>query len=167
MHPEIVPLLDEPLGDCSILPTYLLCRETRRQVTVALGGDGGDELLAGYAPFHALRKAEWYAKFIPKSCHTAIRVLADRLPASFAYMSFDFKVKKALQGLSYPPPFWNPVWLAPLERHEIAELLQEPVNPEELYAEAIECWDAGKGLGLVDQTIRFFTKLYLQDDILC
>ncbi|MGH7969627.1 MAG: asparagine synthetase B family protein, partial [Limisphaerales bacterium] len=46
--PEVMGFLDEPLADASIIPTYLLSRFTRRHVTVALGGDGGDELLAGY-----------------------------------------------------------------------------------------------------------------------
>ena len=56
--PEIVGKLDEPMGDSSLLPTYLLCQETRRHVTVALSGDGGDELFAGYDPFRALGMAD-------------------------------------------------------------------------------------------------------------
>src|SRR5258706_6334461 len=46
--PKLPTLLDEPLGDASIIPTYLLSAFTRRHVKVALGGDGGDELFAGY-----------------------------------------------------------------------------------------------------------------------
>src|SRR5205814_10412654 len=42
--PEVTEFLDEPLGDASIIPTYLLCKYTRQHVTVALSGDGGDEL---------------------------------------------------------------------------------------------------------------------------
>jgi len=52
--PSVLSRLDEPMGDSSILPTWLLCGFTRRHVTVALGGDGGDELFAGYDPFKAL-----------------------------------------------------------------------------------------------------------------
>src|SRR4051812_19207879 len=48
--PQVLSRLGEPLGDASILPTYLLSRFTRRTVTVALSGDGGDELFAGYDP---------------------------------------------------------------------------------------------------------------------
>jgi asparagine synthase (glutamine-hydrolysing) len=49
--PDIGNILDEPLGDASIVPTYLLSRFAREQVTVALGGDGGDELFAGYPTY--------------------------------------------------------------------------------------------------------------------
>ena len=53
--PRRAGALDEPLGDASILPTYLLARFTREHVTVALSGDGGDELFAGYDPFQGAR----------------------------------------------------------------------------------------------------------------
>ena len=58
--PTVVDFLDEPFGDASILPTYLLSRFTREHVTVALGGDGSDELLAGYPTFAADRFASLY-----------------------------------------------------------------------------------------------------------
>ena len=54
---DVLARLDEPLGDPSIVPTYLLSKFTRERVTVALSGDGGDELFAGYDPFRALTSA--------------------------------------------------------------------------------------------------------------
>ena len=58
--PEVAAWLDEPFGDASILPTHLLSRFARSEVTVALGGDGADELLAGYPTFAAERAAGLY-----------------------------------------------------------------------------------------------------------
>src|SRR6202049_530559 len=60
--PQLPTLLDEPLGDASIIPTYLLSAFTRRHVKVALGGDGGDELFAGYPTLQAHRLAGYYMK---------------------------------------------------------------------------------------------------------
>ena len=86
--------LDEPIGDSSILPTYLLCKETRKYVTVALGGDGSDELFAGYDPFRALKLGEIYNALTPVPLHEAIKWVALKLPVSLGNMSFDFKIKR-------------------------------------------------------------------------
>ncbi len=60
--PEVVGWLDEPFGDASVLPTHLLSRFAREEVTVALGGDGADELLAGYPTFAAERAASLFRR---------------------------------------------------------------------------------------------------------
>src|SRR5438045_9363797 len=60
--PKLPLLLDEPLGDASIIPTYLLAAFTRQHVKVALGGDGGDELFAGYPTLQAHRLAAYYLR---------------------------------------------------------------------------------------------------------
>ena len=164
--PEISQRLDEPIGDSSILPTFLLCREARKCVTVALGGDGGDELFAGYDPFRALAMAKAYQSMVPRPLHRGIRLAMSRLPTSHRNMSLDFRIKRALRGLSYRPALWNPVWMGPLEPAELQELLGEPIDVEELYAEAIAEWDACHNGTLIDRTLQFFTNLYLTDDIL-
>lgn len=164
--PEILRRLDEPMGDSSLLPTYLLCQHTRRHVTVALGGDGADELFAGYDPFRALRWAERYDKLMPRPVHAAIRHLMARLPVSHRYMSLDFKIKRTLRGLTYAPRFWLPVWMGPLAPDELSELFSEPIDQEEVYSEAIEQWNTCQSPSLIDKVLQFYTKLYLQDDIL-
>lgn len=166
LFPEILDKLDEPMGDSSILPTYLLCGHTRRQVTVALGGDGADELFAGYDPFRALALAKAYSRFVPKPIHEAIRLLVARFPVSHHYMSLDFRLKRTLRGLSHPPSLWCPVWMASLDLKEIEELFAEPVSLEDLFSEAIDQWESCRQDNLVDRTLQFYTKLYLQDDIL-
>jgi asparagine synthase (glutamine-hydrolysing) len=67
---------DEPFGDSSALPTYLVAREARRHVTVALNGDGGDETFAGYDRFQAVLLADR----LPAAVRGALRGLARRLP---------------------------------------------------------------------------------------
>jgi len=164
--PDLAGRLDEPMGDSSLLPTYLLCRETRKQVTVALGGDGADELFAGYDPFKALAWAERYAALCPKPVHKALRLVAARLPVKHSNMHLSFKVNRFLAGLTSPKPLWNPVWLGPVEPAMLSELFAAPCDPEEVYSEAIEAWDEASSPDLVDKTLEFYAKLYLQDDIL-
>jgi asparagine synthase (glutamine-hydrolysing) len=164
--PELVSRLEEPLGDGSLLPTFLLSRFTRQHVTVALGGDGGDELFAGYDPFKALRAAEQYTRWMPRPLHAGIKLLAGLLPVSHQNVSFDFKVKRFLRGVSYPPAFWNAAWMSALEPREIAELTGQPCKLEEVYSESIAAWDRAPKTNLVDRALQWWTELYLQDGIL-
>lgn len=166
IFPKVLDYLDEPLGDSSILPTYLLSRLTRSHVTVALSGDGGDELFAGYDPFKALKLAEIYQKLVPKPIHQAILLLVNRIPVSHTNISLDFKLKRSLKGLSYSTKLWNPIWLGSLDPIELGELFREQTDVEEVYEEAISLWDSFPTLNLVEKTLLFYTKLYLQDDIL-
>jgi len=81
-------------------------------------------------------------------------------------MSWDFKVRRSLAGLSYPRAMWNPVWMSPVEPDLMAELFHEPLDAEELYSEAVSLWDGEAKLDIVDRTLAFFTNFYLPDDIL-
>lgn len=164
--PGIVARLDEPMGDSSLLPTYLLCQHTRAKATVALGGDGADELFAGYDPFRALKAAKLYDTLVPRPLHAAIRMVMARLPVSHANMSLDFKIKRTLRGLSYRPALWCPVWMGTLDPEDLGELFGAPIDLEDTYSEAIEQWDACRQPELADKVLQFYTKLYLQDDIL-
>jgi asparagine synthase (glutamine-hydrolysing) len=166
LAPTVLARLDEPTGDASILPTYLLSAFARDTVTVALSGDGGDELFAGYDPFAALAPATWYDRLVPAPVHLLLRRAAGWLPRSTANMSFDFKIRRGLMGMSYPASIRLPVWMSPLEPARMMDLFDTPMPIEELYAEAIAVWDASVSRNPVDRTLEFFANLYLPDDIL-
>lgn len=164
--PSLLGRLDEPLGDASLLPTYLLSAFAREKVTVALSGDGGDELFAGYDPFLALRPAEAYSRLMPSWGHKGLRRLVDLLPLSHGNMSLDFKLRRSLMGLSHAASTWLPVWMAPLDPRDAAELFESPLRLEDVYDEAIAAWESDPTKTPVDRALEFFTRFYLQDDIL-
>ena len=164
--PQVLGHLDEPLGDPSILPTHLLSAFAREQVTVVLSGDGGDELFAGYDPFLALAPARLYARLVPRGLHRGLRRLSELLPLSGRNMSLDFKLRRSLMGLSYPPSMWNPVWMSALEPARMGELFDTPVRAEELYEEAVSLWDGRPGVDIMDRSLEFYTSFYLRDNIL-
>ncbi|MBI4307196.1 MAG: asparagine synthase (glutamine-hydrolyzing) [Chloroflexi bacterium] len=129
---EIVPrlgqLLDEPLGDSSFLPTYFLSRFARQHVTVALGGDGGDELFAGYPTMQAHRLAGYYAWLPPLLRSKAIPALIDRLPTSTRYISTDYKLKRFVHGFGFPPEVRHHRWMGSFTPEEKQGLLAPEVR---------------------------------------
>ncbi|MDX2186819.1 MAG: asparagine synthase (glutamine-hydrolyzing) [Opitutaceae bacterium] len=164
--PEIASKLDEPMADSSLLPTHLLSGFAREQVTVALSGDGADELFAGYDPFLALRHAATYRRWMPRALHPAIAWAAGRLPVSHRNMSLDFKLKRTLRGLGVAESLQLPVWMAPVPPEALSELLGRSLDSEDVFSEAIQAWERSQGLDPVDRTVQFYSDLYLRDDIL-
>jgi asparagine synthase (glutamine-hydrolysing) len=86
--------LDEPFADPSFLPTYLLSRLAAKHVKVALGGDAGDELWAGYPTYKAHRFAEVYAMAPRLVRESLVPALVKRLPVGHGYQSLDWKAKR-------------------------------------------------------------------------
>jgi asparagine synthase (glutamine-hydrolysing) len=161
--PEVAGFLDEPLADASILPTYLLSRFTREHVTVALGGDGGDELLAGYPTFSADRIARAYV--VPRLLHERVVVpLADLLPVSTANFSFDFKLKRFLRGARLDGASRHAAWLGSFTPSEQRELLT--FRPGDALDEYRRAYDEAPTDDRVEKLIRLYASTYLQDDIL-
>jgi asparagine synthase (glutamine-hydrolysing) len=145
------------------LPTYLLSRFTRENVTVALGGDGSDELLAGYPTFSAERVASAYR--VPRRLHERLIVpLANRLPVSTGNFSFDFKLKRFLRGATASPDVRHPVWLGSFSPAEQVALLAD--EPGDAFAEWRSAYSAAPTSVETERLIYAYAKTYLQDDIL-
>jgi len=164
--PRLLASLDEPNGDASLLPTYLLSELTRRQVKVVLSGEGGDELFAGYTMFPAQKWAGRLHRFLPKTIHPAIIALADRIPVAHRYISAEYAAKRFARSIAQPLPLQLPVMMAGLDASDLSELLQENVSLEETYSEAVEEWDNTPGDDLLDKATTFFIRFYLQDNVL-
>jgi asparagine synthase (glutamine-hydrolysing) len=124
--PEVAAWLDEPFGDASILPTHLLSRFARDEVTVALGGDGADELLAGYPTFAAERAAGLYER-LPAAARALAGAAVGRLPVDHGNISFDFRLKQFLKGAGVPAALAHQRWLGSFSGPEIAQLLTSSV----------------------------------------
>jgi asparagine synthase (glutamine-hydrolysing) len=120
--PEVTSWLDEPFGDASILPTHLLSRFARTEVTVTLGGDGADELLAGYPTFAAERMAGLYRR-LPAPAQALAGAAVGRLPVDHGNISFDFRLKQFLRGAAEPAPLAHQRWLGSFSGPEIDRLL--------------------------------------------
>jgi len=77
--PALARQYDEPIGDHSIIPTFLVSRLTREHVTVALGGDGGDELFGGYPHYSFVQRIENVRRFMPRGLRRLVAGAVARL----------------------------------------------------------------------------------------
>lgn len=167
--PTITDFLDEPFGDSSLIPTYLLSKFAREHVKVALGGDGGDELFAGYPTLLAHRLIDYYERSVPwfLRAYVAPKVL-EWLPVSFNNISLDFRLRRFLAGRGVPLQARHHRWLGSFVDDEKEQLLQAWLKPvlrntyTEAYRHAQEC-DADL---MLNQILYSDMKLYLEGDIL-
>ncbi len=165
--PEVVGWLDEPFGDASVLPTHLLSRFARSEVTVVLGGDGADELLAGYPTFAAERAARFFRR-LPSPARALAGAAVGRLPVDHGNISLDFKLKQFLRGAAEPTPLAHQRWLGSFSGPEIAQLLIDG-NAGWIDVEAEHLARAG-GLATegdrLTRSLALYQDTYLPDDIL-
>src|ERR671928_959213 len=101
--PTLVEHYGEPFADSSAIPTYYVSKETRKHVTVALNGDGGDESFAGYERYAAMRLSERYRKLPGVLREQVINRAVNLLPASGGRTSRVRKAKRFLRAASMPP----------------------------------------------------------------
>jgi asparagine synthase (glutamine-hydrolysing) len=167
--PEIPRLLDEPLGDGSLIPTFLLSRFTRERVTVALGGDGGDELFAGYPTYAAHRMADYY-RALPRLLREGfIEPVVARLPVSTDNLSFDFKAKRFVQGAALPMGERHTVWMGSYTAEQQRSLLSPEVLaacPNEEVFDEVRTYDRRNGHDVVERMMTLDATHYLSECVL-
>lgn len=167
--PRIGAMLDEPMADASVLPTYLLSRFTRQSVTVALSGDGGDELFAGYPTYQAHRLAR-LAGHLPKPVLALASGAAEKLPVSYGNFSVDFKIKKFLSGLGHAPEIRHTIWMGTFDPREVEQLLQPDVwseiEPGAMFSEVDGYVRTAGDRDWLGRMLYLDAKLYLQDEVL-
>jgi asparagine synthase (glutamine-hydrolysing) len=163
--PEVAAWLDEPFGDASILPTHLLSRFARSEVKVVLGGDGADELLAGYPTFAAERAAGIFRR-LPRRARALAGAAVGCLPVDHRNFSLDFKLKQFLRGAAEPLPLAHQRWLGSFAGDEIARLLVggDPVGVEAEHLRRAAALDGGSDA--LSRSLALYQETYLPEDIL-
>ncbi|HEY7456395.1 MAG TPA: asparagine synthase (glutamine-hydrolyzing), partial [Solirubrobacterales bacterium] len=117
--PKLVEAFDEPFGDSSALPTYLVSELAAGEVKVALSGEGGDELFGGYYTY----VADLLAARVGRLAALAAP-LAELLPSSDAKVSFDYKAKRFARGAGLPPLERHHAWKEIFSADARAELVR-------------------------------------------
>ncbi len=164
---QVASHLDEPFADTSILPTWVLCREARTHLTVALSGDGGDELLAGYTT-HAADKLHGVARHLPRPALTMANALIQGLPDSRAKVGTLFKLKQFLAGAHRDACDAHASWRMLQSRDNLRALILPEAWDDtfDAFAPFREVYDQVPHLNPLDRMLYVDYKTWLANDIL-
>jgi len=124
---DILLNFDEPFSDTASLPTHLLSEKTREHVTVALTGDGGDEVFGGYNKYYIGKMNKRYTSIVPESLHKSVLKLSNKyLINKDDTRGRKFQVNKLLNAIDYDGKFyWDIISLA-----NTSSQLEEIMAPE-------------------------------------
>lgn len=130
--PAVLDHLSEPFADSSALPTYLLSRLTRQHVTVALSGDGADELFAGYRRYAAARLIRWAGWFGRTPIYPPLRRAIDRLPTRRETWTGSriSQLKRAMRGLDPDRRRRYANWQRITDDNALRRMMREPAEAE-------------------------------------
>jgi|APSaa5957512535_1039671.scaffolds.fasta_scaffold07092_3 asparagine synthase (glutamine-hydrolysing) len=160
--------MDEPFADASIIPTYLLCKGAKEHVKVALGGDGCDELFAGYPNFKAMYFAP-YLQYIKGKAAKSIASMVDKLPLSSTYMSLPFILSQLSHGFGYEEVKQSYLWMSPFYNQERKELFNHANSLDVVFKEINSIVGSINNYNKMDLITKLqtnFLSSYLPDDIL-
>jgi asparagine synthase (glutamine-hydrolysing) len=158
---DLLPLLarqfDEPMVDSSMIPTFLICQLTRRHCTVALGGDGGDELFGGYVHYNRLLRMRHTLGRLPRALRSPVAATATAL------LPLGFKGRNWLQGLGIDLERGLPLIASYFDARSRRALLrgQWPLVGEQIRARSIP-----QTPDLLQRATRTDFENYLAEDIL-
>jgi asparagine synthase (glutamine-hydrolysing) len=156
--PQLVRQYDEPLGDSSAIPTYLVSRLIRRHATVALGGDGGDELFGGYPQYLWLRRLAALQSAIPAPLRRLFSAAASRLRPGLRGRNYFVAVgKDGYDAVTRASLFFDEEWRGSL----LADPRATRGAPERLRREL-----AYGAKSLLQAMLRVDFRSYMVDDIL-
>lgn len=168
--PTLVEHYGEPYADSSAIPTFYVARETRRHVTVALNGDGGDECFAGYDRYAAMKISERYRRLPGALRDNVIRQVVGLLPSSELKRGRVRRLKRFVEAASLPPVERYLRWVSVFDPRAKQELYTEEFR-RETEASDVRQWLApwfarANGAGLVDALLLADTMTYLPNDLL-
>ena len=168
---RLIVHMDEPFADVSLFPTFLVSELARTHVTVALSGDGGDELFGGYDAYEADRMARRIASVVPRPARRAVAGLLSLLPPSERKKGLVNRLKRFTAGLAEAPSDiahyrWMTYVSPAAKRRLYTPALRDALAGGDVYRPVRDALrDAGTD-DLLNRQLHTDLSIYLADDIL-
>ena len=171
---EVLPLLvehyGEPYADSSAVPTYYVAKETRKHVTVALNGDGGDESFAGYDRYIAMGLTEKYRRVPSLLRESLIKETVNLIPTSPIKRSRVNSAKRMLAAVSRPKVDRYTHWVSVFNKEMKEPLYSDMFRQQTAGADAsalLATWfKRANGIGILDAMLLTDQMTYLPNDLL-
>ncbi|MBU1229141.1 MAG: asparagine synthase (glutamine-hydrolyzing) [Proteobacteria bacterium] len=168
---EYLTTMDEPHGDPGYVNALFLSKTCRGEITVALAGDGGDEVFAGYLPFRGLAGDRFLGSLPASLLHLLHWSAKTFVPSSDAYLGLQFKALCYLQGFPAPRRTRFPLWLAttppegllrlcPWKRREY---FSRNGDTGTVFAYAADLFDELPGRSLQQRLLYYYQKVFLPE----
>jgi asparagine synthase (glutamine-hydrolysing) len=166
--PEVIAQLDQPIADFSVFPTLLVSRMARRQVTVALSGDGGDELFAGYDTYQADRHSARLLDWLPRPLRANIERLARLVPLGEGKRGFGNQLRRFLEGAALPAQWQHLRWMIFLQDDSRARLYRSEFRTSlsDQTSELVSAGFESAGSDRLAGQLRCDLRFYLAENIL-
>ncbi len=169
--PRVVSDMDVPMADASAAPQYLLARMTRKHVTVALGGDGSDELWCGYEHYIGFDIASRYNRLPALLRRGVLEPVCRHLPASSGYVNLRLATTTFLRAARQPDWLRIQSMLTACSPEMQRSLLHAPSDPsflniERLYAPSRAAYDSQPDAPPLHRACNAYVNGFLLDDIL-
>jgi asparagine synthase (glutamine-hydrolysing) len=166
--PAYLAHIDEPYGDGSAIPTWLLAEEASSLVTVLLSGEGGDELFAGYDTHAAMKARKLYRKLVPGTLRrNLVAPVVNMLPVSHSKLSFEFKAKRFTHGSELGLPESHFAWREVLtgeNRLRVFQGASDLFNPSEsFFKDAFNSFPSNSDLAGI---LRIDSSCHLPHDLM-
>lgn len=162
---DIVGHLDEPFADTSIIPMHSLCKLAKKHVTVALTGDGADELLGGYITLKADALYDAMRDF-PYPAIRLIRRIINLLPDTHKKIDFSFKLKQFFAAFPRSQAEAHACWRLLFHPEQLGRLFPEHPYLPDIFEPFNRAWEESDGLPWLDRFLYVDYKTWLADDIL-